>query len=165
LYLPALISVIVPSEDLMRSYVLFAVMAGVAWGAGGYFEKLGLKTLGIPPIAGIALRTAVAVLILGLLSIPAWRSIAAPGNLPAWLMIVLGGGVVAGSLGMWSFYASLAETENLGVTLALAFSLSPVAGTAIGLLRGDQQLDTKTAIGLCAIIAGIVLLQLDRGGK
>lgn len=145
----------------MKPYVVFAIMAGVAWGLGGYFEKAGLRAMGIPPIAGITLRTAVALVILGLLSIPAWKAIANPSDLKAWMMIIIGGGIIAGSLGMWSFYSSLSLSENLGVTLALAFACSPLTGTVVGLLRGDQHIDLRLALGLIAIIAGIVLVQLS----
>ena len=147
----------------MRPYLFYAALAGVCWGLGGYFEKVGLKTLAMPPIAGITLRTAVAVIVLGLLSIPTWKSFTAPeGTTNAWLMIILGGGIVAGSLGMWSFYSSLAHSENLGVTLAIAFALSPVTGTLVGLLRGDQSMELRTTLGLLAIIGGIVLVQFGR---
>jgi len=145
----------------MKQYMFYAVIAGVAWGIGGYFEKAGLRAMGIPPIAGITLRTAVALLILGLISIPAWKSIANPSNVQAWMMIVLGGGIVAGSLGMWSFYNALNTSENLGVTLAIAFAFSPLAGTVLGLVRGDQHFDVRIGLGLAAMIIGIILLQLS----
>ena len=145
----------------MKQYMFYAVIAGVAWGIGGYFEKAGLRAMGIPPIAGITLRTAVALLILGLISIPAWKSIANPSNVQAWMMIVLGGGIVAGSLGMWSFYNALSTSENLGVTLAIAFAFSPLAGTVLGLVRGDQHFDVRIGLGLAAMIIGIILLQLS----
>lgn len=144
----------------MREYIVFAVVAGLAWGLGGYFEKAGLRAMGIPPIAGITLRTAVAVIVLGLISLPAWKEIQKPDDLSAWMLIVVFGGIVAGSLGMWSFYRSLATSENLGVTLAIAFAVSPVAGTVLGLFRGTQPMDWKTAVGMIAIVAGIVILQL-----
>ncbi|NUM80468.1 DMT family transporter [bacterium] len=145
----------------MRDYILFAVVAGLAWGIGGYFEKTGLRAMGIPPIAGITLRTAVALAMLGLLSIPAWKMIQNPSDVSAWVMIVVGGGIVAGSFGMWSFYKSLSITDNLGVTLAIAFSVSPLAGTVVGLIRGNQPMDWKTAMGMIVIVAGIVILQLS----
>lgn len=145
----------------MKSYIFFAACAGVLWGLGGYFEKSGLKLLGMPPIAGITIRTAVAVVILALVSIPAWRSFDPQPNLSAWLMMIIGGGVVAGSLGMWSFYTSLSTTENLGVTLAVAFALSPLTGTVIGLVRGDQPMNVKLGMGLLAIVVGIVLIQMS----
>jgi drug/metabolite transporter (DMT)-like permease len=66
---------------------------------------------------------------------------------------------------MWSFYSSLAVTENLGVTLAIAFAVSPIAGTVVGIIHGDQTLDFRTAIGMVAITVGIILIQLGRGSQ
>lgn len=146
----------------MRPSILFAVLAGVAWGAGGYFEKAGLRLMGLPPLVGITVRTAVALLLLGLLSVPLWRDVEISGNGKAWLMLILGGGVIAGAAGMWSFYKALSVSENLGVTLALAFACSPLAGTLLGLLRRDQPMNTPTAIGLLTVMAGIVILQLGK---
>jgi transporter family protein len=143
----------------MRSSIVFAVLAGVAWGVGGYFEKSGLRAIGLAPIAGITLRTAVALVVLGLVSVPAWRAVK-PASLGPWLMIVIGGGLVAGSFGMWSFYAALRGSENLGVTLALAFACAPLAGTALGLARGDQPFNARLGLGILAVAVGIALIQL-----
>lgn len=144
----------------MKPYIVFAVLAGVSWGLGGFFEKTGLQLLKLPPIAGITLRTAVALVILGSLSIPAWKQIENPTNVKAWLMMIIGGGVIAGSLGMWSFYSSLSLTQNLGVTLAIAFAFSPITGTVVGLINGTQKVDLKIGLGIAAIVLGIVLIQL-----
>ena len=146
----------------MRSYILFAVLAGTFWGVGGYFEKNGLKSLGLPPVAGIALRTAVALVVLGLISIPAWQQIQRPESMKGWLMILIGGGIVAGSLGMWSFYAALSHSQNLGITLAVAFAFSPIAGTVTGLIKRDQPVDARSLVGMLLIVSGIVLVQLSR---
>jgi transporter family protein len=145
----------------MKQYILFAILAGIFWGVGGYFEKAGLKEMGMPPIAGITVRTFVALIILGLISISSWSLIQNPLNYKAWFMIIIGGGIIAGSFGMWSFYAALSKSENLGVTLAIAFAMSPIAGTLLGLLRGTQQLNWKIAIGILLIVVGIVLVQLS----
>lgn len=145
----------------MRSYLLYAVLAGMAWGVGGFFEKAGLQQLKLPPIAGITIRSFIALAILGLLSIPAWKEIENPDNIKAWVMIAVGGGIIAGSLGMWSFYSALSLSENLGATLAVAFAFSPIAGTVVGLIQGSQKMDIKIALGLAAIILGIVLIQLS----
>ncbi len=147
----------------MRVYLLYAILAGTFWGIGGYFEKLGLQSMKMPAIAGITLRTCVALIILGLISIPTWKTIGDPANTKAWLMIIIGGGIIGGSFGMWSFYAALSTSQNLGVTLAIAFAFSPIAGTVMGLIRGTQKIDPKIAIGLIAIVVGIVLIQLSRG--
>lgn len=146
---------------VMKQYILFATLAGVLWGIGGYFEKAGLREMGMPPIAGITIRTLVALLILGLISIPSWSLIQNPSNYKAWLMIIIGGGIVAGSFGMWSFYTALAKSENLGVTLAIAFAMSPVAGTLLGLIKGTQEINWKIAFGILFIVIGIILVQLS----
>jgi len=144
----------------MRLYIMLAVLAGAAWGVGGYFEKMGLHEMRIPSIVGITIRTLVALLVLALISVPAWKAV--PGHVPLkyWLMIVVGGGVIAGSLGMWSFYSALSRSENLGITLATAFACAPLAGTVVGLVRRDQPFDLKIGIGLAAMILGLVMLQL-----
>lgn len=146
----------------MRASILFAILAGLAWGAGGYFEKAGLKVLGLPPLAGITVRTTVALLVLGTLSFGAWKGVGFEGKGMGWAMLIIGGGIIAGSLGMWSFYKSLSLSHNLGVTLALAFACSPLAGTALGLVKGDQPMNRATAAGLLTIVAGIVVLQLGK---
>jgi len=146
----------------MRPYILYAVLAGVAWGVGGYFEKIGLQQMRAPSIVGITIRTLVALVILAVISIPAWKSVSTQVQTRYWLMIVLGGGLVAGSLGMWSFYSALARSENLGITLATAFACAPLAGTVIGLVRRDQRVDLKIGIGLVAVILGLVMLQLSQ---
>ena len=33
----------------MRASILFAILAGLAWGAGGYFEKAGLNYVSCSP--------------------------------------------------------------------------------------------------------------------
>lgn len=144
----------------MRAYMVYAILAGVGWGVGGYFEKMGLQEMRMPPIVGITVRTLVALGVLAVISLPAWKSVSFQGSARPWLMIAIGGGVIAGSLGMWSFYSALARSENLGITLATAFAFSPLAGTVVGLVRGDQKVDVKIGIGLAAMIFGLVMLQL-----
>jgi len=144
----------------MRPYIVLAVLAGAAWGVGGYFEKMGLHEMRIPSIVGITIRTLVALLVLALISVPAWKAVSSQVQLKYWLMIIVGGGVIAGSLGMWSFYSALSRSENLGITLATAFACAPLAGTIVGLLRKDQPFDLKIGVGLAALVFGLAMLQL-----
>ena len=145
----------------MKQYIFYAILAGIFWGVGGYFEKAGMREMGMPPIAGITVRSLVALIILGLISISSWSLIQNPSNTKAWLMMIIGGGIIAGSLGMWSFYTALVKSENLGVTLAIAFAMSPVAGTILGLLKGTQEMNWKISVGILLIVFGIVLVQLS----
>ena len=50
---------------------LLALLTAAAWGIGGYFEKKGLHLGNLSPQMGITIRTAVALLILGIDQLPA----------------------------------------------------------------------------------------------
>lgn len=99
---------------------LLALLTALAWGMGGYFEKKGLELGGLSPQMGITLRTAVALVLLGLISLPEWKSLAQAGPKPI-LYMVIGGGVVAGSVGMLCFYAAI-KGAPLGKVMPIAFT-------------------------------------------
>lgn len=134
---------------------LLAVMTAMAWGIGGYFEKKGLHLGGISPELGITIRTAVALVILGFVSAPHWKSVA-HAEPRALILIVLGGGVVAGALGMLCFYAALAKAP-LSQVMPIAFT-SPLFGVAMGVLLGGEPLTPKVLLGMGLTVAGIVVL-------
>ena len=45
---------------------LLALLTAISWGVGGYFEKKGLHMGNLSPQMGITIRTAVALLVLGI---------------------------------------------------------------------------------------------------
>ncbi len=134
---------------------LLALLTAMAWGIGGYFEKKGLHLGNLTPQAGITIRTAVALLILSAVSFPQWKTIPQAGP-KALTMMVLGGGVVAGAVGMLCFYAAL-KGAPLGKVMPIAFT-SPLFGAMMGLAFGGEPLTWQTAIGTLMTIGGIVLL-------
>lgn len=136
---------------------LLALITAVAWGLGGYFEKKGLHLGNLPPQVGITVRTAVALVILGFVSAPQWRSLLQAGP-KALLYLVLGGGVVAGSLGMLCFYAAL-KGAPLTRVMPIAFT-SPLFGALAAVLAGGEALTLKTVAGMALTVGGIVLLTL-----
>jgi bacterial/archaeal transporter family protein len=83
----------------MKPQVL-ALLTAMMWGIGGYFEKKGLHLGNLSPQIGITIRTGIALLILGLVSAPQWKTIPAAGG-KALLYMVVGGGVVAGAAGIF----------------------------------------------------------------
>ena len=87
--------------------VLFAVLTAVCWSIGGFFEKKGLRLGNLSPVMGITVRTATALLVLAVASFPHWKTLAVAGVTPL-LYLVLGGGVLAGSMGMLFFYTGIA---------------------------------------------------------
>lgn len=134
---------------------LLALFTAMAWGIGGYFEKKGLHLGGLSPQVGITIRTAVALVILGVASFPQWKTISQAGP-KALTMMVLGGGVVAGAIGMLCFYAAI-KGAPLNRVMPIAFT-SPLFGALMGILLGGEPLTWKIALGTLLTIGGIVVL-------
>jgi transporter family protein len=136
---------------------LFALLTAVAWGVGGYFEKKGLALGNLSPQLGITIRTAVAFVILGAVSFSQWKMLPQAGT-KALLYLVVGGGVVAGAVGMLCFYTAL-KGAPLGRVMPIAFT-SPLFGVLMGLILGGEPLTVKTAAGMALTIGGIVMLTI-----
>lgn len=136
---------------------VLALFTAMAWGIGGFFEKRGLHLGNLSPQLGITIRTAVAFLILGLVSYPEWKTLPQAGP-KALTMMILGGGVVAGAVGMLCFYAAI-KGAPLGSVMPIAFT-SPLFGALMGLLAGTEPFTPKTIIGMLLTISGIVVLTL-----
>ena len=138
----------------MRAQLL-ALLTAVAWGVGGYFEKRGLLLGNLAPQLGITLRTAVALVILAIVSAPQWKTLldAGPKSL---LYIILGGGVLAGAAGMLCFYIAL-KTGSISQVMPIAFT-SPLFGVLMGVIFGGASLQPRHWIGLALTVGGIALL-------
>jgi len=134
---------------------LLALFTALAWGIGGYFEKKGLHLGHLSPQMGITIRTAVALVILGAVSFPQWKIVTQAGTKPL-LMMVLGGGVLAGAVGLLCFYAAI-KGAPLNRVMPIAFT-SPLFGALMGVIFGGEPLTWKTALGMILTIGGIVTL-------
>ena len=134
---------------------LLALLTAIAWGVGGYFEKKGLILGNLSPQMGITIRTAVALVILGVVSYPQWKTLPQAGP-KALLYMIVGGGVVAGAVGMLCFYAAI-KGAPLGKVMPIAFT-SPLFGALMGIILGGEPLTLKTVLGMLMTIGGIVLL-------
>lgn len=136
---------------------LFALLTAACWGIGSFFEKKGLALGNVPPFTGAAIRTSLSLLILLFLAWPNLQTVTRIGWKPL-LLIALGGGVLAGALGIALFYTAL-KTGNIGRVLPIAFT-SPLFGVIISLLLGTESLSLKNVLGMSLTIAGIILLTL-----
>ena len=135
----------------------YALLTAAAWGLGGYFEKRGLHLGNLPPQLGITIRTAVALVVLGAFSAPHWR-LAGQAGPRALIYLFVGGGVVAGSIGMLCFYTAL-KGAPLTRVMPIAFT-SPLFGALLALTIGGETLTLKTAVGIFLTISGIVVLSM-----
>ncbi len=136
---------------------LLALLTAIAWGVGGYFEKKGLHLGNLAPEMGITIRTAVALVILGAVSFPQWKTIPQAGS-RALLYMVIGGGVVAGAVGMLAYYAAI-KGAPLTKVMPIAFT-SPLFGALMGMIFGGEALTFKSVAGLVLTVAGIILLTI-----
>lgn len=143
----------------MKQYLpqIFALLTAMAWGIGGYFEKKGLHLGGLSPQMGITIRTGVALLILGIVSYPQWKTLPQAGS-KSLVMMIIGGGVVAGAVGMLCFYTAL-KGAPLNRVMPIAFT-SPLFGALMGIILGGDPLTLKTGIGMLLTIAGIIVLTI-----
>jgi len=136
---------------------IFALITAIAWGVGGYFEKKGLHLGNLTPQMGITIRTFVALIILGIVSYPQWRTIHQAGS-KALLYMIIGGGVVAGAVGMLCFYMAI-KGAPLSKVMPIAFT-SPLFGALIGMIFGGEVVTVKSIIGTVMTIGGIIILTI-----
>ena len=139
---------------------LFALLTAICWGVGGFFEKKGLHLGNLSPTMGITIRTAVALIILGVASYPQWKTIPQAGT-KAILYMVIGGGIVAGAVGMLCFYTAL-KGAPLTKVMPIAFT-SPLFGALMGLMLGGEPLTLKTVVGMLLTVGGICVTPWKRG--
>ena len=134
---------------------IFALLTAIAWGVGGYFEKKGLHMGNLSPQLGITIRTAVAFIILAAVSFPQWKTLPQAGP-KALLYMIVGGGVLAGAVGMLCFYTAL-KGAPLTQVMPIAFT-SPLFGALMGLIFAHDPLTAKTVIGMLMTVGGIIIL-------
>jgi bacterial/archaeal transporter family protein len=132
-----------------------ALLTAAAWGIGGYFEKKGLHLGGLSPQVGVSVRTAVALVVLGLIAAPQLKTLAHAGT-PALLHLILGGGIVAGSVGMLCFYAAI-KGAPLTQVMPIAFT-APMFGALAAVIFGGEPLTFRLVVGTALTVAGIVVL-------
>lgn len=135
--------------------ILLALLTAAAWGIGGYFEKKGLHAGHLSPQVGAALRTVVAFLVLAAVAAPAWRELESAPPRAIW-SIVLGGGVVAGGIGILCFYAAL-RSAPIQVVMPIAFT-SPLFGALAAFALGGEPISWRAALGMALTLAGIGLI-------
>ncbi|MCD4818064.1 MAG: EamA family transporter [Candidatus Cloacimonetes bacterium] len=136
---------------------IFALLTAIAWGVGGYFEKKGLHLGKLSPQMGITIRTFIALIILAIISFPQWKTLPQAGS-KALLYMIIGGGIVAGSIGMTCFYLAI-KGAPLSKVMPIAFT-SPLFGAFMGMIYGGETISVKTLIGMLLTVGGIVILTI-----
>ncbi len=139
----------------------WAMLTAACWAVGSLLEKKGVKLGNFTPVMGTTIRTAVSLLLLSLLSIPYWNQVRAAGLKPI-MLIALGGGVIAGGLGIICLYTGL-KSGHLSTVTAIAFCLVPVLGSCLGYLFLQERLAPLQILGIAMCIVGAAMTVTLRG--
>ncbi len=143
----------------MRAEV-WALATAVCWGVGSMMEKKGFRLGGLSPVMGTALRTAVSLMVLAVVSYPYWGELRKAG-VASISLIGIGGGVVSGALGIMALYAAL-KNGNLSVVMAIAFCVAPIVGLILGWIFLHERISLVQLVGVVLCISGAALVTLYR---
>ncbi len=138
----------------------WAVLTAACWATGSLLEKRGVKLGGLAPVMGTAVRTAVSLVLLAALSFPFWGQLKTAGA-KSLGMIALGGGVLAGGLGIVFLYTAL-KSGSLSTVMTISFCLAPVIGTVLGVVVLREKLTVYQALGIAMCVAGAALTVLAK---
>ena len=138
----------------------WAIVTALCWGVGSLLEKRGVKIGGLTPVMGTVIRTAFSLLLLLALSFPCWTQVRTAG-FKSISLIAIGGGFLAGGLGVVCLYTGL-KAGNLSTVMTIAFCLAPVVGTALGCLVLRERLMPIQWVGVILCIAGAALVTYYR---
>ncbi len=131
---------------------IFALLTGICWAVGSFLEKKGVTLGNFTPVMGTTIRTVVSLIFLMLISYPYWHQVKAAGPKPI-ILIAIGGGILAGGLGLIFLYSGL-KSGNLSTVMTIAFCSSPVIGALIGYLVLHEKLSAMQIVGMIMCLVG-----------
>ncbi len=134
---------------------LWAILTALCWSIGSYFEKKGVHAGNFEPVLGATIRTVVSMAVLTLLSLPFWGQIKEAGVKPT-LMVAISGGVFSGALGIMFLYKSI-SAGNLSLVMPIAFSLTIVFGSLMGVVFGGEKVHPMQALGIGLTVIGAAM--------
>ena len=137
---------------------IWAVLTALCWACGSLLEKKGVRLGDFAPVMGTTIRTVISMLLLLALSYPFWGQVKSAGAKPV-LLIAVGGGLIAGCLGIVFLYSAL-KSGQISVVLTIAFCLTPVVGTLLGFFFLEERLKLVQWLGVSLCIAGAALVTL-----
>lgn len=143
--------------------ILFAIGAGLCWGIGEVITKTVLLTGKIGPVTALAVRTSASIPLMWLayvlvvyrfdLEPRTWTQTPAP----IMTKLILGGGLLAGGLGMICFYSAL-NLGEISRIKPIAFTLAPAIAVILGWLVLGEEMNLRKALAVMMVLTGVVLL-------
>jgi len=145
-----------------RSYLLgivFGVLAAAGQTIGMVLTKRGLAG-GFPPISGVLIRTAVAMLaawLMGAFTRQTWQTVSALKTLGA-AKYVLAGSLVGPFIGVWFSTIAIQQTQ-VGIAATLQ-SLNPIFLLPFSGFLFKEKITARAVLGTFMTIAGVVIIFL-----
>lgn len=151
----------------MSKAILFALLAGVCWGAGEIGTKAALNSRQVGPMAATLVRALVTILPVTIAYLAATRLAhsepadwARAASLKTWLYLIVGSGLLAGFGGVFFFYTGLRHAD-ISVLRPIAFGVAPLTAVLLGWWFLGESMSPRKALAVLLIVAGIVLLGLE----
>ncbi|MDY6831563.1 MAG: EamA family transporter [Thermodesulfobacteriota bacterium] len=141
---------------------LWALLTAACWATGSLLEKRGVISGGLAPVMGTTVRTLVSLAFLTIISFPYWGQVRAAGSKPI-ALIALGGGILAGGLGIMFLYTGL-KHGHLSTVMTIAFCMAPVLGTVLGYLFLNERLSLVQTVGIVLCVAGAAMVTFFKQG-
>lgn len=140
----------------------WAVLTALCWGVGSLLEKKGVKLGDLSPVMGTTIRTLFSLILLAAVSWPHWHQVPRAGLGPI-ALIAIGGGVIAGGLGIIFLYTGL-KAGSLAAVMTIAFCLAPIVGAILGRIFLHERLGPLQLLGVGLCVAGAALVTWFRQG-
>lgn len=138
----------------------YAVLTAICWAVGSVLEKRGIHEGHFTPIMGVGIRTFFSLIFLSFFTFPYWGELKV-ANGKSFLYIMIGGGLIAGCLGIVFLYSGL-KTGNISTILAIAFCLTPLFGALIGYIFLKENLSVIQICGIIMCLIGAALVAFNR---
>lgn len=139
----------------MEKYgLIFALCTAVLWGIAPIFEKLGLVR--ISPLAAITIRNiSITVILLVVVAVAdGYREIVRADVRT--LVFVIAGGVIAGILGMWSYFKAMKYWEASRVVPIVG--AYPLFAFIFSIILLGEKITLQKTLGAVLVVLGVILL-------
>jgi len=139
----------------MEKYgLIFSLCTAVLWGVAPIFEKLGLVR--ISPLAAITIRNiSITVILLVVVAIAdGYREIVRADFKT--LVFVIAGGIIAGILGMWSYFKAMKYWEASRVVPIVG--AYPLFAFIFSIILLGEKITLQKTLGAALVVFGVFLL-------
>ncbi len=135
--------------------ILLWILTLLFWGSAPIFEKAALHTLS--PLFALTVRTSIAAAVLVLIASFSGELRLVTSLTKREVLVLAGSGIVAGVLGMFTYF-SLLKTSAASKVVPLTAAY-PLVTATLAFLLFKEELSWQRILGILLTIAGLVIVQ------